>query len=79
MLLAIGTSLLSGCGKPVFRTSLEIYCPPINTYSETFNNRLADELADLPEDSWAIPEAMYGYIQLRDRVKSCQEERENYG
>jgi hypothetical protein len=78
-LLVIGLSLLSGCAETVFRTKLEIYCPPINDYSDQFNEQLADELDALPEDSWAIPEAMFGYIKLRDRVKSCQEEKKNYG
>jgi len=78
LLVVLGISL-SGCARPVFRTQLEIYCPSLNTYSDQFNQQLADELERLPEDNWAIPEAMFGYVKLRDRVKSCEEEKKKYG
>ena len=75
--LLIGTVLLSGCAKTVYRTQLEIYCPPITVFDENFNNKLADELESLPSDATAIPEALSNYVYLRDRVRQCQIERDN--
>lgn len=76
MLLLIVLVSLSGCAETVYRTQLEIYCPSIKQYSEDFNNKLADELEQLPSDSRAIEEAMGNYIYLRDRIRRCDEEKD---
>ena len=68
--------LLTGCGQTVYRTQLEVYCPPIAHYSDRFNSQLADELESLPPDNKAIPQAMKNYIYLRDRVRLCNEEKD---
>ena len=76
MLLLIVLVSLGGCAETVYRTQLEIYCPSIKQYSEDFNNKLADELEQLPSDSRAIEEAMGNYIYLRDRIRRCEEEKD---
>ncbi len=68
--------LLTGCGKTVYRTQLEVYCPPIVNYSKEYNELLANELESLPLDS-AIPMAITDYVKLRDKVRKCEEERGN--
>ena len=67
-------SLLTGCVSTVYKTELEVYCPPIKQYSEAFNNRLADEIENLPQDSEAIEEAISNYIVLRDKLRACEEQ-----
>ena len=69
-------ALLVGCGETVYRTQLDIYCPSIKQYSPEFNNKLADEIENLPADSTAVEEAMKNYIYLRDRVRRCNEEKD---
>lgn len=76
MLLLIVLASLVGCEKTVYRTQLEIYCPSLKQYSEDFNNKLADELEQLPSDSRAIEEAVGNYIYLRDRIRRCEEEKD---
>lgn len=72
--LLIGTILLSGCATTVYETVVEPYCPPIKIYNEAFNNRLADEIENLPPDSEAIEEAISNYIVLRDKLRACEEQ-----
>ena len=69
-------ALLVGCGATVYRTQLEIYCPSIKQYTPEFNNRLADEIENLPTDSTAVEEAMKNYIYLRDRIRRCNDEKD---
>ena len=69
-------ALLVGCGETVYRTQLEIYCPSIKQYTPEFNNKLADEIENLPTDSTAVEEAMKNYIYLRDRIRRCNDEKD---
>lgn len=68
--------LLIGCGQTVYRTQVEVYCPPIADYSEDFNAQLANEIESLPPESKAINQAIKNYIYLRDRVRVCNEEKD---
>lgn len=68
--------LLSGCANTVYKTEVEVYCPKIKIYPEDFNNRLADEIEDLPTDSQAISEAISNYIVLRDKIRACDKQAE---
>ena len=72
----IASLLLTGCGQTVYKTKVEIYCPPIAQYDERFNIQLADELESLPSENKAIEQAMKNYIYLRDRVRLCNEEKD---
>lgn len=74
LLLAVAVSL-SGCGETVFKTKLEVFCPTIRAYSTDFNQKLADEVQSLPS-STAIEEALIDYINLRDRIRTCDKARE---
>ena len=56
---------LTGCAGTVYRTQLEVYCPPLYTYSEEFNSELADEIDALPDDFNAIPAVITDYISKR--------------
>jgi hypothetical protein len=68
--LAITTSLLSGCvtvGSDAGRLGA---CPPVVEYSREFQARAAKELALLPEGS-AIAEMLSDYAVMRDQARGC--------
>lgn len=69
-------TLLTGCAGTVYRTQLEVYCPPIATYTPEWNEDLADELSTLPKDYSSIPMAITDYAKLRDRIRRCESERD---
>jgi hypothetical protein len=66
---------LTGCAETVYRKQVEVYCPPIVSYSQEFNEDLADDLDALAQDQYAIPTAITDYAKLRDRIRRCEEER----
>jgi hypothetical protein len=74
-LLIVTTSLI-GCANTVYKTELEVYCPPLKSYSEEFNLKLADELESLPSSDVKIVEALSDYIALRDLIRECQKKRD---
>ena len=45
-------------------------------YSPEWNNILADELSALPEGYAALPLAITDYVKLRDRIRTCDREKE---
>lgn len=69
-------TLLTGCAETVYRTKLEVYCPPLVTYSPEWNAELANELDALPDTSSAIPMAITDYAKLRDRIRRCNIEKD---
>jgi hypothetical protein len=71
-------TFLSGCATRVSSPDLEIYCPPIITYSDNFNEKLLGELQASSGNGDAIVRALNDYIALRDKVKLCYREREKY-
>ena len=76
-LLVLAVVLLTGCERTVYRTNLEVYCPPLKSYSTDFNETLAVELDVLDEAYEAIPEVVTDYIKLRDRIRVCEQEKDN--
>jgi hypothetical protein len=78
IVLLIAAVSLSGCAETVYRTKLEVYCPPIQTYTPEFNNELADELDALEEGTdGSIQTAIADYAKLRDRIRACEKEKGN--
>jgi hypothetical protein len=73
--LLIASLLLSGCAGTVYRTKLEVYCPPIEIYSPEFNQELADDLESLDESQTTIPMVIGDYANLRDRIRACEKEK----
>jgi len=71
-----GLVLLTGCAGTVYRTKLEIYCPPMADYSPEYAQKLADEVDNLPASSTALETALTDYVNLRDRIRTCQEEKD---
>ena len=69
------TSLI-GCAETVYRTQLEVYCPPLAQYSQEWNEELAEELTNLPGQYSAIPMAITDYAKLRDKIRRCKAEKE---
>ena len=51
VVLAIATTLLSGCATVGFNPVVVSICPPIVNYSREFQARAAVELVSLPERS----------------------------
>jgi len=74
--LILGAGLLSGCAETVYRTQLEVYCPPLQSYDQEMNEALAQELDTLDEGYSAIPMVISDYAKLRDKVRRCEEEKE---
>jgi hypothetical protein len=63
---------LTGCVRTVFEPRLEVFCPSIESYSQEFNQKIADEVQSLPAGS-ATEAALIDYIRLRDRIRACNE------
>jgi hypothetical protein len=76
--LAAVAILLTGCGGAVYKTQIEIYCPPIVEYTKDFNGKLLNEIESLPETNPnpAIVTALSDYAALRDKVRACVKERD---
>ena len=64
--LAIATSLLSGCATVGSEGSGPGACPPVVEYSREFQARAAEELSLLPHDS-AIGEMLSDYAMMREQ------------
>ena len=75
ILLALTTSLI-GCAETVYRKQVEVYCPPLVSYSSEWNADLADELDSLSPNYSALPTAITDYAKLRDRIRLCETEKE---
>jgi len=70
VVLAIATSLLSGCATVRSEDGRLATCPPVVEYGREFQARAADELALLPDDS-AIAEMLSDYSVMRNQAKAC--------
>ncbi len=68
--LAIATSLLSGCATVGSDGSGPGACPPVVEYSSEFQARAAEELALLQESS-AVAEMLADYAVMRDQARAC--------
>lgn len=68
--LAITTSLLSGCAVGGFDGGGFGACPPVVEYSREEQVRAAEELALLPEGA-VIVEMMSDYAVMREQVRWC--------
>lgn len=70
--LAIGTSLLSGCATVRSEAGRLATCPPVIEYGREFQARAAEELSLLPENS-AVVEMLSDYAVMRDQARACVE------
>ncbi len=70
VVLAITTSLLSGCATVGFEPRAVTGCPPVVEYSREFQGRAAEELALLPEGS-IIAEMLSDYAVVREQTRAC--------
>ena len=68
--------LLSGCATKVYNTELEVYCPPKVEYSDAFNEKLVEEILNLPLETYAIEQVVADYVRLRDLISACDIERD---
>lgn len=68
--LAIATSLLTGCATVGFEAGGVAACPPVVGYSRDFQARAAEELARLPDGS-AVVEMMADYAVMREQARDC--------
>ena len=71
--LAIATSLLSGCATDGFE-SPSGNCPPVVEYTRAEQSRVAKELASLPEDA-LIGGWLADYAVMRDQARACLQYR----
>lgn len=69
--LAIVTSLLSGCAMDGSEPGIATACPPVVEYTRELQARVADELDLLPERS-AIAEMLADYSVMRDQARACR-------
>ncbi len=70
--LAIATSLLSGCATDGSERGIGTVCPPVIEYSREFQVRAVEQLAVLPEGS-AIHEMLSDYAVMRDQARVCRD------
>ena len=68
--LAVATSLLSGCATVRSNPPIATVCPPVVEYSREFQARAAEELRSLPDGS-AIAEMLSDYAVMRDQARTC--------
>ncbi|TWI29219.1 hypothetical protein [Paracoccus sulfuroxidans] len=68
--LAIATSLLSGCATVASEPGIATVCPPVLEYPNDVQARAAEELGLLPEMS-AIVEMLADYGVIRDQARAC--------
>lgn len=71
VVLAIATSLLSGCARGGSDSPIAIVCPPVVEYTREFQRRAAEEIELLPTQS-AINEMLTDYAVLRAQIRGCQ-------
>ena len=69
--LAIATSLLSGCGTVGSETGGFQTCAPVVGYSREFQARAAEEVVLLPDRS-AIAAMLADYSVIRDQARACR-------
>lgn len=68
--LAIATSLLSGCATVSSDELGSVSCPPVVEYSREVQTRAAEELELLPERS-VVAEMIADYSVMRDQARAC--------
>ncbi|GHC67463.1 hypothetical protein GCM10007315_35630 [Gemmobacter tilapiae] len=68
--LAIATSLLSGCATVSSDELGSVSCPPVVEYSREVRTRAAVELELLPERS-VVAEMIADYSVMRDQARAC--------
>jgi len=68
--LAIATSLLSGCATVSSDPRTATVCPPVVEYSREFQARAAEELGVLTDGS-AIAEMLTDYAVMRGQARTC--------
>lgn len=69
--LAIATSLLSGCATGGSEPRIVTVCPPVVEYSREFQARAVEELDVLPEGA-AIAEMLSDYAVIREQARACR-------
>ncbi|CUH17467.1 hypothetical protein JSE7799_00392 [Jannaschia seosinensis] len=69
--LAIATSLLSGCATDGSESGRLAACPPVVEYGREFQARAAEELGMLPQGS-SIAEMLSDYAVVRDQLRACR-------
>ncbi len=69
--LAIATSLLSGCATVSSDGMLTGPCPPVVEYSREFQARAAEEIRLLPGRS-AVAEMLSDYAVMREQARVCR-------
>jgi len=68
--LAITTSLLSGCATVRSEDGRLATCPPVVEYGREFQAQAAEELALLPQGS-AVAEMLSDYAVMREQARVC--------
>lgn len=72
--LAIATSLLSGCATDGSERGIATGCPPVVEYTRELQARAADELDLLPEGS-EVAEMLADYAVVREQAWLCNRSR----
>jgi hypothetical protein len=61
----------------VYKTELEVYCPPLKQYTEAFNRQLSEEIVELKPSQEAIVTVISDYVALRDQIRACEKARDS--
>ena len=70
VVLAIATSLLTGCATGASDVGSLGTCPPVVEYSREFQAQAGEEMALLPEGS-AVVEMLSDYAVMREQSRAC--------
>ncbi len=69
--LALATSLLTGCARVGSEADGSGACPPVVEYSRELQARAAEDLALLPEGS-SVAEMLSDYAVMREQARVCK-------
>ena len=72
VVLAIATSLPSGCGTAGSDRSAVAVCPPVVEYGAELQARAAAEVESFPEGS-AFAVLLSDYAVMRDQARACRQ------
>ena len=72
VVLAIATSLLSGCGTAGSDRTVAAVCPPVVEYGAELQASAAAEVEALPEGS-AVAVLLSDYAVMRDQARACRQ------
>jgi len=70
VILCYGVLFMMWCDPPAVPPPITA-CPPLVSWNQTYQSRLAEEVERLPKGS-AIGEALRQHLRLREQLRKCR-------